>query len=83
MFMQIWDHQIFTLKIPLKCLGPNFDTQNSTQTCGVYLANMQVWLNQSLTPQNSTNMDFSMRWSQHFDLILIQELIWIINFKLK
>ena len=28
---------------------PNFDTQNSTQIYGVYLANIQVWLNQILT----------------------------------
>ena len=33
--------------------SPNFDTQNSTKTCGVYLASKQVWLNQILTPQNS------------------------------
>ena len=41
--------------------SPNFDTQNSTQICGVYLASMQVWLNQILTSQNSTNMDFSIK----------------------
>jgi len=74
--MQIWDHQILTLKISLKCLGlcgkhaslnsPNFDTQNSTKIGGVYLAIMQVWLNQILTPQNSTNMDFSIKWSLIF-----------------
>ena len=39
------------------------DTQNFTQIGGVYLTSMQVWLNQILTPQNSTdsNMDFSMK----------------------
>ena len=26
-----------------------FDTQNSTQICGVYFANMHDWLNQILT----------------------------------
>ena len=36
--------------------SPNFDTQSSTQICGVHLASMQVWLNQILTPQNSTQI---------------------------
>ena len=40
MFMQIWDHQILTLKIPLKCLGTNVWD---------YVASMQVWVNQILT----------------------------------
>ena len=35
MFMQIWDYQILTLKILLKCVGLR--------------GNMQVWVNQILT----------------------------------
>lgn len=30
---------------------------------------MQVWLNQILTPQNSTNMIFPLDESQHFDFL--------------
>ena len=49
--------------------SPNVDTQNSTQICGVYWVSMQVWSNQNLTPQNFTNMNFSIKGSQHFDFL--------------
>ena len=55
MFMQIWDYQILTLKIPLKWVGlcGKHDTQNSS----------------------NSNMDFSIKWSQHFDFLYFNSTI--------
>ena len=97
MFMQIWDHQILTLKIPLKCFGLSnvwdyvasmhvWVNQILTLKIPLKLVGFiwQVWLNQILTPQNTINMDFSIKWSQHFDFLHFNSAINLNkNFKLK
>ena len=92
MLMQIWDYkiplkfmglcrrnEILTLKIPLKFVEL-FAKHASLVKLWDYVANMQVWLTQYSKYSTNSNMKFSRKWISIFS-ILIQQLIYIFNFK--